>query len=122
MTSPDAQLLAQELSAATLRLRSRLDSLSTCSGVPDPRTLSPQHIASLLAELRQAGEWIRSAPSHRPPQLQHALDQYRTLVERLRELMPRIHTTLLAERDRMEQERARVSSAAAWARRSRETL
>jgi hypothetical protein len=122
MTSPDLRLLTQELSAACLRLRSRLDALSACSGVPDARALSPQNITNLLAELRQTGEWIRVAPAQRPPQLQRELDQYRTLVGRLRDLMPRIHATLLAERDRIEQKRGRVGSAAEWARRSRETL
>jgi len=121
MTLPDNQLITRELSAATVRLCACLDTLRGCSS-PNLCTLSPQSITHLLTELRQAGEWIRLAPANRPPELQRELEQYRTLVERLRDLMPHIHATLLAERDRIEQERARIHSAIAWARRSTEIL
>jgi len=50
------------------------------------------------------------------------LSAYRKQVERLRVLLPSIHQTLLGERARLEQERARVTSTAEWARRSRQTL
>jgi hypothetical protein len=50
------------------------------------------------------------------------LSEYRSSVERLRTLLPSIHSTLLEERARLERERARVQSAANWACRSRQTL
>jgi hypothetical protein len=54
--------------------------------------------------------------------LELELDQYRKNVERLRTVMPSIHSVLLQERARLEQERARVESVAEWARGSRQTL
>ncbi len=50
------------------------------------------------------------------------LGQYRKNVEQLRTLLPSIHGALLRERARIEQERARVQTAAEWAQRSRQTL
>ena len=61
-------------------------------------------------------------PQERNAALEQELSDYRQNVEQLRELLPLIHRTLLNERARLEQERARVESAAEWARRSHQTL
>jgi len=49
-------------------------------------------------------------------ELDQELEQYRRNVERVRELLPSIHGQLLAERARLGAQRARVRSAAEWAR------
>jgi hypothetical protein len=43
-------------------------------------------------------------------------------MERLRDLLPSIHAQLLAERARIEAERARLRAASEWACASRQTL
>jgi hypothetical protein len=72
----------------------------------------------------RAGQCLRTLPGEgeKDAALDRELSEYRANVERLRTLMPSIHSTLLAERARLEQERARVQSAADWASRSRQTL
>lgn len=54
--------------------------------------------------------------------LDHELSEYRRNVERLRALLPSVHSTLLEERARLEQERVRVAAAQEWAGRSRQTM
>ncbi len=87
------------------------------------RVATPRQMAGLLAELMRAGQCLRELPGEedRDPALAIEVNQYRKNVERLRDLMPSIHGALLRERARLEQERARVESAAEWMRRSRET-
>ena len=87
-----------------------------------PRAATPQQMAALLSELMRAGQWLRSLPSEKDAELEHELSEYRKQVERLRRLLPFIQQTLLGERARLERERARVVSAAEWARRSLLTL
>lgn len=87
-----------------------------------PRAASAQQMATLLSELMRAGQWLRSLPREKDAALERELSEYRQQVERLRVLLPAIHQTLLGERARLEQERARVVSAAEWAQRSRQTL
>jgi len=79
-------------------------------------------MSGLLSELMRAGEWLRELPPDRDSALEQELSAYRRNVERLRDLLPAIHSALLAERARLESERARMTSAAAWARGSRQTL
>ncbi len=86
------------------------------------RAATPQQMAALLSELMRAGQWLRSLPSEKNAELEQELSEYRKQVERLRALLPSIQQTLLGERARLERERARVVSAAEWARRSRQTL
>lgn len=116
--------LADNLHEINGRLRSVLDSLSCESthSSPSPRAATPQQMAGLLSELMRAGQWLRTLPSDRGPALEQELNTYRTNVERLRAVLPSIHSTLLRERARLEQERARVHTAAAWATGSRQTL
>lgn len=115
--APD--ILAESLQETNARLGSLLDSL-----IPDgaqPRAATPQQMAGLLSELMRAGQWLQGLPPQRDPGVEVELARYRRNVERLRALLPSIHSTLLRDRARLEQERARVESAAAWARRSRQT-
>jgi len=87
-----------------------------------PRAATPQQMSGLLSELMQAGEWLKHLPPEKDPVLERELTDYRRNVERLRDLLPLIHSTLLQERARLEQQRARVASAAEWARGSHQTL
>jgi len=117
-------LLAQNLRETNSRLCCWLESLAPGPEQPaaQARAATPQQIAGLLAELMRAGEWLRSLPRDKDPALERELSDYRRNVERVRGLLPLIHRALLRERARLEQERARVASAAEWARRSRQTL
>jgi hypothetical protein len=86
---------------------------------------SPEQMAGLLSELLRAGTWLRAEPLPTPgadADLNLELERYRGNVERLRDLLPTIQTQLLAERERLEAQRARVQSAAQWARASRQAL
>jgi hypothetical protein len=115
--------LSQNLRETNRRLGFWLDSM-----VPrheQPAITPPEHIAELLSELLRAGEWLRAeplSPQGRDPELDRELAQYRKHVERLRDLLPMIHDQLLAERARLEAQRARVRSAAEWARASLQTV
>jgi len=89
------------------------------------RAPSPDCITALLSELVRAGAVLRAEPLPLrgiDPELDCELDQYRRHVERLRQILPSIYNQLLVERARLEAQRARVSSAAEWARASRQTL
>jgi hypothetical protein len=116
--------LAQALHETNGRLRSSLDRLLPDSGSPTalPRPATSQQMAELLSELRIAGQWLRTVPAEKTPGVERELNEYRKNVERLRELLPSIHQTLLRERDRLEQESARVTAAREWVHRSRQTL
>jgi hypothetical protein len=122
--------LSSTLHETNARLRVWLDSLVPAATTPDrssdlpPRAATPQQMAGLLSELMRAGQCLRTLPGEgeKDAALDRELSEYRANVERLRTLMPSIHSTLLAERARLEQERARVQSAADWASRSRQTL
>jgi len=116
--------IAENLHQCNARLGLALNDLDMGSapGCQQARAASPHQMAVLLSELRAAGEWLRSLPGEQGPDLQLELGLYRKNVERLRELMPFIHSALLQERAHLEQERGRVEAAAEWARRSRLTL
>ncbi len=93
---------------------------------PSPqRTPSLDCITALLSELVRAGAALRAQPlppQGTDPELDCELDDYRHNVERLRQILPSIYNQLLVERARIEAQRARVISAAEWARASRQTL
>jgi len=120
--------LAQNFHETNARLAFFLDSLipdlppSELLLNPPPYAATPHQMAALLSELMRAGQWLRSLPREKDATLERELSAYRKQVERLRVLLPSIHQTLLGERARLEQERARVVSTAEWARRSRQTL
>jgi hypothetical protein len=120
--------MVQDLHEANSRLSFWLDSLVSCPGeaLTQARAATPQQMAGLLSELMRAGQWLRALPGDKGKDkgaaLEQELNEYRKNVERLRDLLPSIHAALLRERARIEQERARLQSAAAWARSSRQTL
>jgi hypothetical protein len=115
--------LLENLRDTNRRLGYWLDTIAPGS---DPPTLvTPEQMTALLSELLRAGAGLRAHPLVSPnpdPALDSELVIYRKLVERLRDLMPSIHSHLLAERARLELQRFRVQSAAEWARASRQTL
>jgi hypothetical protein len=118
------QMLARNLHETNARLGLWLDGLvaDSAGASAQARVASPQQMAGLLSELMRAGEWLRDLPVSRDEAVEQELTVYRKHVERLRDLLPSIHGALLRERGRLEQERARVESAAEWARGSRQIL
>jgi hypothetical protein len=115
--------LSHNLRDTNHRLRFWLESM--VPGLGQPTCAMPEHMAALLSELLRAGAGLRAKPlpaKGADPELEAELEMYRSHVERLRELLPRIHDHLLAERARLEAQRTRVRSAAEWARTSRQTL
>jgi hypothetical protein len=122
MPVPAAEELNQNLRETNARLCLWLDNLTSPTGESRPPVASPKQIAGLLAELMRAGERLRTLPALHSPELQQELARYRKNVERLRDLLPSIQRSLLAERARLEQERSRLESAADWIRGSRQTL
>ena len=112
---------AENLHETNWRLRRYLQTLSPDEAQVAPP--SPQLISELLSELLRSGEWLRRGlPESQGPQLRAELDEYRQNLQCLRDRMPSIHSHLLAEKARLESERARIDSAAEWAQSSRQTL
>ncbi|MFZ0774297.1 MAG: hypothetical protein WCA49_23745 [Candidatus Sulfotelmatobacter sp.] len=114
---------SQDLRETNQRLRHWLDCMITQRGQLSVAT--PDHITALLSELSRAGAELRAQPfpaKGTDPELDAELEQYRGNVERLRDLLPSIHSQLLVERARLEAQRARVQSAVEWARASRQTF
>lgn len=131
--------MAQTLHETNARLRFWLDSLipnrqagdgetstaessSRATSAPELGAATPEQMAGILSELMRAGAALRVLPRDADESLDWELGQYRKNVEQLRTLLPSIHGALLRERARIEQERARVQTAAEWAQRSRQTL
>ncbi len=115
--------LSNALRDTNHRLRFWLETMVPTSG--QPMVSTPEHLAALLSELLRAGAELRAEPiptKGHDPQLDVELAAYRSHVERLRDLLPSIHSQLLSERARLEAQRTRVRSAAEWARASRQTL
>jgi hypothetical protein len=104
----------------------RLDSwLESIIAAPDRITITPECMGALLSELLRTGSDLRARPippKGTDPAWDEELDAYRQNVERLRGLLPSIHSHLLAERARIEGQRTRIRAAAEWARASRQTL
>jgi hypothetical protein len=100
-----------------------LDHLASQAG--ERIVATPENLTAVLSELLRAGAALRAEPlpaQGDDPDLDGELGRYRSHVERLRELLPSIHSHLLAERARLEVQRARIRSATEWARASRQTL
>ena len=115
--------LSHNLRDTNHRLGFWLDSM-VC-GPGQPAFATPEHMAGLLSELLRAGAGLRAEPLPAKGddlELDAELENYRIHVERLRELLPSIHSRLLVERAQLEAQRTRVQSAAEWARASRQTL
>ena len=67
--------------------------------------------------------WRSVAPDAAPDaDLDNAIADYRSIVERIAEILPRIHGRLLTEKARLEIARAHVTAASAWAKASQNTL
>jgi hypothetical protein len=115
--------LSETLRETNQHLRHWLDYTITERGQLNAAT--PDHITALLSELSRAGAELRAQPfpaKGTDPELDRELEHYRRNVERLREILPFIHSQLLVERARLEAQRTRVQAAAEWARASRQTL
>jgi hypothetical protein len=117
--APD--VLIDLLQESNTRLASWLDTLAADGALAADGSSAPQ-LDGLLSDLLRTGEWMRQLPARPDAELEAQVTQYRRNLERLRGLLPSIHQVLLRERARLETERARIESAAQWARRSRETL
>jgi hypothetical protein len=115
--------LLQDLRDVNRRLRVHLESIAIRQ--QNARAVTSQQMSALLSELLSVGAGFRAQPLPVPGndlELDGELREYRRQVERLRDLLPSIHRELLAERARIELQRARMQSAAEWARASRQTL
>jgi hypothetical protein len=115
--------LLHNLRQTNRRMSYWLDNLASRHGQSFAAT--PEQMGGVLSELLRTGQWLRAEPlppKVDDPELRGELDQYRRHVERLNALLPSIHSGLLAERARLESQRARVRAAAEWARASRQTL
>jgi hypothetical protein len=100
-----------------------LDTIGRETG--EPCAPSPEQMSAVLSELLRTGGWLRAQPLPQQagdPELSRELRQYRSHVQRLSEVLPSIHRQLLAERARLEAQRAQVLAAGEWARASRQTL
>jgi len=121
-------LLWQTFRDTNSRLQLWLDEIGAPCG--QPVVVTPENMAALLSELLRTGEALRAAPDSargndpalNDPVLKAELATYRRHVERLRDLMPSIRRHLVAERNHIEVQRARLQSAAQWSRASRQTL
>jgi hypothetical protein len=116
-------LLQQNLRGSNRRIGSWLNTMLAQQGWPPVPT--SEQMSGLLSELVLAGAWLRAEPipaKGTDPELDDELDRYRQNVQRLRQLLPCIHTQLLAERARIEAQRSRIHSAAKWAGALRQTL
>lgn len=116
--------LLQKLRETNRRLSFCLDSMFVEAGPSSP-AVTPEQMATLLSELLRTGAWLRVQPlpaTETDPELNLELARYRSNVVRLRDLLPSIHSHLLLERAQLEAQRARVQSAAEWARASRQAF
>jgi len=86
--------------------------------------LVPQELAALFSELLATCESLSLAPAApaASPALAIELDEYRSNLQELKRLLPAFHVGLLAERSRLESERAHLQAARAWAGTNRKTL
>lgn len=110
------------LRTANVNLRAGLARLS-----PDPNAsipLSPTDLSGLLVQLLSAGHCWRSFPLRSAPDAEQekAISEYRSTVEQLAQILPRIHGRLLTEKARMEIARAHLAAASAWAQAIQNTL
>ena len=111
--------LGLEVEEITARFKVVLEALEAPAS---PRLLSPEQISQLLSDLMQAGQCMRAITTGSNEELSRAVCACRGQIERLRGLLPFIHSALLRERARLTQERERLNSIAAWAQASNQSL
>jgi hypothetical protein len=109
------------LQSANHNLRTGIARLSQESSASAP--FGP-HLSGLLTELLSAADCLRSIPrgSAVDKELEEAISEYRSTVEQLAEILPRVHGRLLTEKARLEIARAHLTAATAWAQASTKTL
>lgn len=125
MNSCEKTELARQLREVNVRLRFWLENLGPGAS-SGPAT--PIQINAVLDELLRAGAWLQSgfpsgvAQEDAKGEFEFEITEYRQHLEKLRELLPFIHSQLLQERARLEAERTRLDAAAEWASASRQSL
>ena len=83
----------------------------------DSFSVTPEHMAALLAEVLRAGEWLRAGLAHNAEgRTADELEGYRLRLEQLRLLLPTLHAQLLTDRSRLRAEKNHLEATAAWAR------
>ncbi len=123
MPAKDQIALALDLKETNRRVDFWMNSLKqvATSSEADSRIVTPQQINGLLSELMTAGRLMRELPATIDEKMTAEVNVYRAKIEHLRDLLPGIQHSLLEERSRLEQERARVQAASQWASMSRQT-
>jgi hypothetical protein len=114
MTSDQLQKLRE--------MNGKLESLLQQMNEPALLTSSPE-LAELLQSVVDAGEWIKDT-SIPPTDMdgESVMLAYRTLLERLRGVLPLMEVRLRIERARLESERSRLASVAQWSAATKETI
>ena len=80
-------------------------------------SVTPEHMATLLAEVLRAGEWLRSGLARNAQgRMADELARYCLRLEQLRHLLPTLHAQLLTERSRLQAEKKHLEATATWAR------
>jgi hypothetical protein len=110
------------LRVANASLRAGLTRLQLEQNASAP--LRPEDLSSLLTKLLRNADCLRSMPADSAPdaELEKAISEYRSTLEQLAHILPRVHGQLLTEKARLEIARAHVTATAAWAQASKKTL
>ena len=86
-------------------------------------TLDAMLLAQLLESLALANEQVRKLPGElHDAALEKEVVRYRQNLAHLVHVLPSLHGNLLTEKARLEQARAHLEAAAAWAQASKKTL
>jgi hypothetical protein len=84
---------------------------------------SSEDLAELLKGVVEAGEWIQEPPPPMPdPVRDAALQTYRTLLERLKGVLPVLEIRLRMERAQLESERSQLAVASQWTEAAKATF
>ncbi|MBI3478507.1 MAG: hypothetical protein HY010_22495 [Acidobacteria bacterium] len=108
------------LNRANISLRSAL--IRFCSEQEHCSAITAEDFSNLLSEIVHAADCLRHQTVPGEEAVQQAAQEYRTNLEKLRDLLPELQSNLLAEKSRLEAAQAHISSASAWARSSTSTL
>jgi len=83
----------------------------------DSFSVTPEHMAAVLAEALPAGEWLRAGLARNAEGcMADELERYRLRLEQLRHMLPTLHAQLLTERSRLQAEKTHLEATTAWAR------